>query len=443
MLTLSKPGKPARKKNQSRSINAWCSYDWANSVYNLTVTSTIFPVYYSSVTREAFGGEQVQFMGWAITNTVLYSYAISFSFLLIVLLSPLLSGVADYSGRKKRFMQFFTYVGAISCISLYFFTGANIEFGILFSVLASLGYAGSLVFYNAFLPEISTPDRMDKISARGFSMGYIGSVILLIINLYMISEYEMFGFESKTEASRFSFLLVGLWWAGFSQIAFFYLKDSPSGNKMHSGLLWKGLQELRKVFKQVKKAVATPRFLLSFFFYSMGVQTVILLAPLFGESVIGLSGEKLIMTVLLLQLVAIAGSYLFAWVAFRFGNKPALLVMLFIWMGICFAAFKLQTESQFFIMAAFVGLVLGGIQAISRSTYSKLIPRNSTDTASYFSLYELTEKIAIIIGTLSYGFIEQLTGNMRYSALALTAFFGLGALCLFLTSLPRNTKESY
>lgn len=440
MLTIPKPAAPALEKNKPSLINAWCSYDWANSVYNLTITSTIFPVYYSSVTREAFGGEQLQFMGWAVSNTVLYSYAISFSFLLIVLLSPFLSGVADFSGRKKRFMQFFTYLGAFSCIALYFFTGPNVEQGILFLVLASVGYAGSLVFYNAFLPEISTADRMDKISARGFSMGYIGSLILLIINLFMISRYEMFGFESKTAASRFAFLLVGIWWIGFSQIAFFYLKDTPTRQKVHSGLLFKGIQELRKVFNKLKKAVSTPRFLFSFFFYSMGVQTVILLAPLFGKSVIGLSGEKLIMTVLLLQVVAIAGSYLFAFAASRRGNKISLMLMLLIWIGICIGAYNLQTETQFFIMAAFVGLVLGGIQAISRSTYSKLIPRHSTDTASYFSLYEVTEKAAIVIGTLSFGIIEQLTGNMRYSSLGLTLFFALGIVILFFTRLPRNNQ---
>lgn len=438
MLTMPQPAQTAVQKNKPRTLNAWCSYDWANSVYNLVITTSIFPVYYSAVTREAFGGESVQFMGWTITNTVLYSYAISFSFLLIVLLSPLLSGIADSSGRKKRFMQFFTYVGALSCISLYFFTGANIELGILLSVLASIGYAGSLVFYNAFLPEITTPDRMDKISARGFSMGYIGSVILLIVSLVLIDQFEIFGFPDKLAATRFSFLLVGIWWMGFAQVAFYYLKDKPSGEKLHAGLLGKGLRELRKVFAEIKQRESTPRFLLAFFFYSMGVQTVILLAPLFGESVIGLSGDKLIMTVLLLQIVAILGSYFFAWVASRWGNKPALLLMLTIWVGICVAAYQLQTETQFFIMAAFVGLVLGGIQAISRSTYAKLIPRQSADTASYFSLYEISEKVAIVIGTFSYGFIAQYTGDMRNSALALTAFFALGMLVLAFTRLSRQ-----
>lgn len=441
MLTLQEEKTSAMQKNQPSIINAWCSYDWANSVYSLTITSTIFPVYYSAVTRAAFGGEVVSFFGLTIMNTVLYSYAISFSFLLIALISPLLSGIADYSGRKKEFMKFFTFLGSFSCLGLYFFTGENIELGILFSVLASIGYAGALVFYNAFLPEIVTIDRMDKVSARGFSMGYIGSVILLLISLLMIQSFEGMGFESST-APRVSFLLVGLWWIGFSQIAFYYLREPSKNQKIDSGLLLKGFYELRKVFKTIRKRGHMPKFLLSFFFYSMGVQTLILLAPLFGESVIELSKEKLILTVLLLQLVAIIGSYLFAFVAEKGGNKVAILIMLVIWMGICIGAYHLQTENQFFIMAAFLGVVLGGIQSISRSTYSKLIPTESDDSASYFSLYEVAEKLAIVIGTFSFGFILQLTEEMRYSALGMVLFFATGFLVLLFTRLPKGKEAA-
>lgn len=440
MITTSTP-LAAMEKNKPAVLNAWASYDWANSVYNLTITSTIFPVYYSAVTREAFGGEQVAFLGWTVKNTILYSYAISFSFLVIVFLSPILSGIADYSGRKKLFMQFFTYVGAASCIALYFFTGPNVTHGILFSIMASIGYAGALVFYNAYLPEIATRDRMDNISARGFSMGYLGSVILLIVNLLMIAQYEAFGFADKGTATRFSFLIVGVWWVLFAQIAFYYLKDYPLREKKVLGeLLTKGARELRNVLRTVRGHSATPRYLLAFLFYSMGVQTVMLLAPLFGEAVIRLSGEKLIMTVLLLQLVGIGGSYLFAYVSTRWGNKLAIMIMLVIWIGICLAAYNLQTEMQFFIMAGFVGIVMGGIQAISRSTYSKMIPHDTEDTASYFSLYDVTEKVSIVIGTFSFGLIEQLTGNMRNSAVALIFFFAVGMAILSFTRLPKAVR---
>ena len=426
-------------KNDPGVINAWCSYDWANSVYNLTVTATLFPVYYSGVTRSAFGGDIVTFFGMAVKNTVLYSYAISLSFLIIVFTSPLLSGVADYSGKKKLFMKFFTYLGGCSCIALSFFTGKNIEQGIICAVLASVGYAGSIVFYNAFLPEITTPDQSDKISARGFSMGYAGSVVMLLINLVMVSFYETFGFDSKSTAIRVAFIFVGLWWIGFAQIAFHYLKDRPGIFLLERKVLAKGFVELIRVIQSIRKQISTSWFLISFFFYSMGVQTVILLAPLFGESVIGLSSEKLIATILLLQVVAVLGSFFFAYLSSKKGNKLALSIMLVTWIGICISAYLLQTETQFFIMAAFLGFVLGGIQAISRSTFSKLIPKDSKDTASYFSLYDVSEKAAIVIGTLSYGLIEQLTGSMRNSSLAMIIFFFLGLIALLMTPLHRSS----
>jgi len=433
---------PPLEKNQPKVISAWCFYDWANSVYNLTITTTIFPVYYSAVTQEAFGGAMVNFWGTRLSNTVLYGYAISFSYLIIVFLSPVLSGIADYAGKKKRFMQFFTYLGSAACLGLYFFTGENIEYGITCSVLASIGYAGALVFYNAFLPEIATSDQMDRISAKGFSLGYTGSVILLVINLAVISQYEWFGFSSKLMATRCAFLQVGIWWLAFSQIAFYYLKDRSNPHRITSHILGKGFHELKVVLQNIRKQEAMPWFLLSFFMYSMGVQTVILLAPLFGKSVIGLSGDTLIMTVLLLQIVAIAGSQLFAWIASRRGNKLALGLCLGIWIAVCIGGYFLTTETQFFVLAAFLGLVLGGTQAISRSTYSKLIPADTSDTASYFSLYDVSEKLAIVIGTFSYSFIDQITHNMRYSLLAMIVFFALGLAFLLMIRLGRSQRQA-
>ncbi|EMR03063.1 MFS transporter [Cesiribacter andamanensis] len=432
------------QKNNPTVLNAWCSYDWANSVYNLIVTTAIFPIYYSAATRQAFGGEEVQFFGLTIKNTVLYTYAISFSFFLIVLLSPLLSGIADYSGRKKRFMQFFTYMGATACIGLYFFHGSNIEWGILCAVLASVGYAGSLVFYNGFLPEIATADRMDRISARGFSFGYVGSVILLLITLGLLLHPEVFGFGSGdagvTSATRFGFLLVGVWWVGFAQIAFYHLKDRPTGLKLGGEVLGKGFQEIRKVLRALRGQLSTLRFLLSFFFYSMGVQTVMLLAPLFGESEVGISGDEMILVVLILQVLAIAGALFFAWTSGRRGNGFAISSTLLIWMGICVLGYLLQDKLSFYGLAGLLGFVMGGIQAVSRSTYSKLIPEGTKDTASYFSFYDITEKLAIVLGTFSYGLIEQLTGSMRNSMLFMTLFFLAGFVILQTARLQKSGK---
>lgn len=428
------------EKNNKRLINAWASFDWANSVYNLIVTTAIFPIYYLSTTEIAFKGEMVKFLGVSIRNSVLYSYAIAFSFLVIVFISPFLSGIADFSGRKKQFMQFFTYLGSIACIGLYFFTGDNIEYGIACSILASIGFAGSLVFYNGFLPEVATPDLLDKVSAKGFAMGYIGSVILLVINLGLFQKYTWFGFNSGGEATRFGFILVGIWWMSFAQIAFFYLKDQSSQKPITRTVLGLGVKELSKVFKVAKNKKVLSRFLTSFFLYSMGVQTVMLLAPLFAEKEIGMNASEMIIIVLILQIVAIGGAYLFAWFSKLKGNGFSISVSLIIWICICIVGFFLQHKISFYGLAATLGLVMGGIQSISRSTYSKLIPENTNDTASFFSFYDITEKLAIVIGTVSYGIIDQITGSMRNSMLFMALFFMGGFVLLQMAKLKRNVS---
>ncbi|MCU0355022.1 MAG: MFS transporter [Cytophagales bacterium] len=441
----------AVEKNNPKVLNAWCSYDWANSVYNLTVTSAIFPVYYSAATsapppngygKNTDGLTMVNFLGMSFDNQVLYSYAISASFLMVALLAPLLSGIADYSGQKKRFMQFFTYLGSMACLGLYFFVGRNIEYGILCAFLASVGYAGSLVFYNGFLPQIATPDQMDRISARGFSMGYLGSVLLLVLNLVIIFYHTTFGFASEGTATRFSFLTVGIWWIGFAQIAFYYLHDIPTNHPMNAGILTKGFQELRKVFGKVRDSASTFRYLLGFFFWSMGVQSIMLLAPFFGERTIGMAGTEMIAIVLILQLVAIPGAMLFSRLAMRISNTTSIAIAIAIWMAICVAAYFVQTKTEFYILAAFVGIVMGAIQSVSRSTYAQLIPQTTTDTASYFSLYDVTEKLAIVIGTFTYGRVLEVTGNVRLSALTMGIFFVLGILFLFAARLPRRVSDA-
>ncbi|OIQ37800.1 MAG: MFS transporter [Bacteroidetes bacterium MedPE-SWsnd-G1] len=428
------------EKNNKRLINAWASFDWSNSVYNLIVTTAIFPIYYLSKTEEAFGGEMVEFFGMTIKNSVLFSYAISFSFLVIVFISPILSGIADYSGKKKRFMQIFTYLGSISCIGLYFFTGENIEYGIACSVLASIGYAGSLVFYNGFLPEVASNDIMDKVSAKGFSLGYIGSVILLIFNLVLYQKFEVFGFSSGGEATRFGFILVGVWWLGFSQIAFYYLKDKSTGKPMSLKILGNGLNELQKVFASVQAKLVMKRFLTSFFLFSMGVQTVMLLAPLFADKVIGMAADEMIYIVLILQVLAIGGAYFFAWLSKLKGNGFAISVTLIVWVLICFGGYFSDGKMSFYTLSAALGFVMGGIQSISRSTYSKLIPSETKDTASYFSFYDITEKLAIVIGSLCYGYIDQVTGSMRYSMVFMSVFFIGGFVFLQIANLKKNMK---
>jgi len=430
------------EKNNSRLINAWASFDWSNSVYNLIVTTAIFPIYYLSTTQSAFGGETVQFFGMPVVNSVLYSYAISFSFLVIVFLAPVLSGIADFRGRKKRFMQFFTYLGSLACIGLYFFTGENVEYGITCAVLASIGFAGSLVFYNAFLPEVATEDKMDRVSARGFAFGYTGSVILLIINLVLYMKSDLFGFVDGGAATRFGFILVGAWWLGFSQIAFYYLEDHATGKKITFDIFGNGTRKLKKVFAVVRKKTVMLRFLTAFFLYSMGVQTVMLLAPLFGEKEVGMTADEMIFVVLILQIVAIVGAYFFALISRFRGNGFAIGTTLIIWIFICIMGYFLKDKISFYGLAGLLGFVMGGVQSISRSTWSKLIPEGTKDTASFFSFYDVTEKLAIVIGAFSYGFIDMITGSMRNSMVFMSLFFIGGFVILQFAKLKKNLKTA-
>jgi UMF1 family MFS transporter len=425
--------------NDKKVINAWCFFDWANSAYSLVITTAIFPAYYTAVTESFFGSDKVIFWGAEITNTVLYSYALSVSFLLIALLSPILSGIADYGGKKKLFMRFFTMLGAFSCITLFFFTGSNVELGIVAAVTASIGFSGGLVFYNAFLPEIVSPDKYDAVSARGYSMGYLGSVLLLIVNLLMIQFNEVLGVE-KGFITRICFLMVGVWWLGFSQITFQYLHDKKNGQKINNSLLNKGFHELQKVWQALKSQPNIKKFLLSFFCYSTGVQTILLIAALFASKELNMESSELIVLVLLLQIVAIGGAYLTAKLSGFKGNKFTLLILLSIWAFVCLTAFFVYDKMQFYLLAVLLGMVMGGIQSLSRATYSKLLPENTPDTASYFSFYDVLEKSSIVLGTFLTGFAEQQSDNMRIGILALGFFFLIGAV-LMSTVQVRPAKE--
>jgi UMF1 family MFS transporter len=420
--------------NNPRTVRAWYMFDWANSVYSLIIITAIFPIYYKGIAVSS-GTDQVNFLGFTLQNSVLYSYALSFSFLVVAAILPLLSGIADYTGKKKVFMKAFVWLGSLSCMGLYLFDNVSaLEWGIVCSVLASIGYSGSLVFYDAFLPEIVTRDRYDATSANGYSMGYIGSVLLMVICTVMILGFETFGFDNEGAATRFSFLLVGVWWVGFSMIPFALLPENASARKLEgSGSVWtKGYQEIRKVWRSLGEQPDLKRYLVAFFFYNGGVQTVMYLATLFGTDVLHLGTTSLIATVVIIQLVGILGAWLFARLSQAKGNRYSLTVMILIWIGICISAYFITTEYQFYALAFVVGMVMGGIQSLSRATYSKLIPDNTIDHASYFSFYDVTYNLAIVFGTFSYGFIDHLTGSMRYSALALALYFIVGGGVLFM-----------
>jgi len=408
-------------------------YDWANSVYNLVITTTFFPVYYTAITsQEPFNGS-VRFFGRTFVNTALYSYALAAAYLCVAITLPILSSIADYRGSKKRFLQVFCFIGALSCSLLYFFNEQNFSLGIICMMVAAYAFYGSLVFYNSYLPEIAAAEDRDRISARGFSFGYIGSVLMQMIGFCLVTFHEYIPFiESSGHAVQFTFLLVGLWWFGFAQIPF---RRLPAGkpadpSQAKKNVFTGGFAELRKVRRQLAHSPVMKRFLLAFFFYIMGVQTVMLAATNFGSKVLQLPEGALITTVVVIQLVAIAGAWSISRLSMRYGNFPALITVVFIWILICIAGYLMQTAMHFYLLAAAVGLVMGGIQSLSRSTYAKLMPQ-TRDTASFFSFYDITEKIAIVIGLSSFGLIEEITGSMRQSVLALMVFFAIGLIFLY------------
>ena len=419
-------------------INGWAIYDWANSVYNLVITTTFFPIYFNAVTKKTFGEENVPLLGRTFRNSALYDYAVAFAYLLIAVLLPILSSIADSRGNKKSFMQFFCYLGGLSCIGLFWFRGENVGWGVLCFVLAAIGYIGSLVFYNSYLPEIAAPEDQDRVSAKGFSMGYIGSVILQVIGFGLVLYFESKG--DSTSGALYTFFLVGLWWMGFAQITFARLpRSQPSSERRDINFLTQGFIELKKVYSQLSHTPVLKRYLFSFFFYSMGVQTVMLAAAIFGDKLLNLPATKLIVTMVLVQLVAIVGAIGMSRLSQKFGNLKVLMSVVLFWILICIAAYfvaswaeqGINVEYYFYAVAVAVGLVMGGIQSLSRSTYSKLMPETK-DTASYFSFYDVTEKIAIVIGMFTFGYIDELIG-MKYSVLALIVFFVFGLIGLRLT----------
>ena len=413
----------------------WAMYDWANSVYNLVITSTMFPSYYEEVTRGPKGDGMVQFMGRNFVNTALYNYALAVAFLVVAVLSPLLSSIADYRGNKKAFMRFFVTLGSFACSMLFFFEGHNLVFGISMFILAAIGFWASLVFYNSYLPEIAAVKDRDKVSAQGFTMGYIGSVLLQLICFVLLFMNNSFGI-TQLQALQISFLLVGFWWFGFAQIPLYSLPPgTPSKIEVKESVYIKGFVVLRQVWNEVKHYAVIRRFLYAFFFYNMGVQTVMLAATLYGKSELEIPTQNLIIAILLIQLIAIPGAFFMSWLSSKIGNLRTLMIVVAGWVAICFSAYFIPKGgiTEFYILAACVGFVMGGIQSLSRSTYAKLMPPTH-DTTSYFSFYDVTEKIAIVIGMFSFGYItEMFGGSQRNSVLALMAFFFIGLVLLYYT----------
>ena len=419
-------------------VNGWAMYDWSNSVYNLVITSTIFPAYYEAVTGDGNENtliDKIKIGNYEFSNTALYNYVLAIAFVIVAILSPILSSIADYRGNKKQFLRFFCTMGSLACASLYFFDSNHIMGGLVSVIIACVGFWASLVFYNSYLPEIAAPEDRDRISAKGFMMGYIGSVLLQLICFVFVLKPELFGI-TVGKASQISFLLVGVWWIGFGWLSISKLPEGRGVKGVHSkNLITQGYKELHKVWIELKDLPVLKRFLFSFFFYNMGVQTVMLAATLYGKSELNIPTTNLILAILIIQIVAIPGAHLMAKLASKWGNFNTIMMAIVIWIGGCIMGYYLPRNAvvPFYTLAIVVGFVMGGIQSVSRSTYSKLMPETH-DTTSYFSFYDVTEKIAIVIGMFSFGFINEITGSQRNSVLALTIFFIIGLVLLYRTS---------
>ncbi|MDZ7898173.1 MAG: MFS transporter [Arcicella sp.] len=419
-------------KNNPKTLTAWTMYDWANSVHSLTITSAIFPIYFPlAAIMLPSKSTKLDFLGFQLENTVVFSYALSLGFLLLAFSVPLVSAISDFTGKKKLFMKMYCYLGSFSCMALYFFKEGDYYLGTFAFLFSIVGWGGSIVFYNSYIPEIATEDKYDSLSARGFTMGYVGSVILLIQNLTMLLKPEWYGNISGGDASRISFLTVGIWWIVFAQIPFYYLPETHKPNKKEGGWIFNGFRELKKVFNELRQLNITKKFLSAFFFYNMGAQTVMFLGALFGSKELKLPSDALIITILLIQLVAILGAYIFSKVSESIGNTRSLLIIVLIWIGVCIAGYFVYTRNEFYLLATGIGLVMGGIQSLSRSTYAKLLPDNTTDTASYFSFYDVCDRLSTVFGTFMFGLVNQLTGSMRYSLLVLTVIFAIGGAILY------------
>ncbi len=438
-------------KDDKKIIRAWTFYDWANSVFPLVITSAIFPNFYTAITTTKDAADKiisnnVSFFGMDVKNSTVYTFVYAFALSIVVLISPVLSGIADYLGNKKRFLQFFCYLGSISCMCLFFFDKDNLEISFIPFITATIGFWGSLVYYNSYLPEIASEERQDSVSAKGFALGYFGSSLLLILCLIGIIAFkyeeikDVNGIVTETHGFfkvKYSFLLVGIWWIGFAQYTF---KNLPNTISKHTGtsdgIFTKGFSELKKVYADIKTQKKLKQFLSSYFFYNMGVQTIMVVAVLFAHEEITWKDSKteqnsLIVSILLIQFLGIAGSFLFSFISKKIGNIKGLMIAIIFWICICvFTYLIVRLPFHFYIVAACVGLVMGGVQALSRSTYSKYLPETD-DTTSYFSFYDVVEKLGMILGTVLFGFISQITGDMRNSILSLIVFFIVGLLLIY------------
>ncbi|MBI4671300.1 MAG: MFS transporter [Chloroflexi bacterium] len=429
--------------NDRREIFGWTMYDWANSAFSTTVVSVFFGPYLSALAKAAADANGlIYLLGIPIRFDSLFPYCVSISVGLQVIFLPLLGAMADFSHMRKQMLVLFSTLGAVSSLLLFFATAETLWLSALLFIVANLSFGAGIVFYNAYLPSIASEDQRDRVSSRGFAMGYAGGGILLLLNLILFQFSAPLGI-SEGMAVRISLASAGVWWLLFSQITFRTLRPRHAVRQIPPGetLFSIGFKQLGNTFRQIRQFPETVRFLIGYLIYNDGIQTVIVVATLFGSQELEMDSTSLILVILMVQVVAFVGAFFFGWLAGQVGAKRAIVLSLFVWSGVViYAAAALQSVGEFWVLSAVVALVLGGSQALSRSLFADMIPHGRE--AEFFSFYEISDRFTSIFGPLIFGLANQITGSLRAGIFSLVILFVVGLGILIMVNVPRAIREA-
>jgi MFS transporter, UMF1 family len=443
-MSAERAATPEHPIDDRRELVGWYFYDWANSAFSTTVVTVFLGPYLTTVARAAADADGLVYpLGIPVAAGSFFAYMVSLSVLLQVLFLPILGAIADYSRAKKLLMGIFAYIGAFATMGMYFLQGDNYLLGGGLFLLANLAFGASIVFYNAFLPEIASPDKRDAASSRGWAMGYLGGGLLLALNLVLFNSAEALG-VAESMAVRISLASAGLWWAIFTLIPLARLRTRGAVRRLPPGerYLTVGFKQLAHTFSEMRRYPQTLLFLLAYLLYNDGIQAVIALAAVFGAEELGLPQSVLIPAILMVQFVAFFGALAFGWLAQRTGAKRAILISLLLWTGVVIYGYFMPAgvAAQFFLLAGVIAVVLGGSQALSRSLFSQMIPTGQE--AEYFSIYEIGERGTSWLAPLLFGLAFQVTGSYRVALVSLMIFFIAGLAVLVFVNVRRAIEEA-
>ena len=415
--------------DDKKSIYSWAIYDWANSAYATTVMAGFFPLFFKSYYS----------LNTDVTlSTAQLGFANSVSSLIVVLIAPLLGAIADKASLKKRFLFIFAYLGILMSLALSFVSQGDWQMAAFIYVLANIGFMGSNTFYDALLPSVSNEKNVDFISGLGFAFGYLGGGVLFSLNVWMLQDFSSFGFINEVEAIKASFISVAVWWALFSLPLLFYVKETREDKVGTKKAFIDGYLRLKNTFSKIKKLKGLLLFLIAYWLYIDGVDTIIRMAVDYGMA-IGFNSNDLILALLIVQFVGFPATLGFAKIAQLWDTKKMLYVAIGIYLFIIFWAVRMNESYEFYILATLIALVQGGVQALSRSYYSKMIPQ--THAAEFFGFYNFLGRFAAIFGPLLIAFVALFTQNSRLSIASISIFFILGAILLYFVDEKKIAKE--